>query len=137
MLLLGGIAASLAAAALWHGPLGAAERLVARSEEVTRLTLDHYEVGFIAARVARAPVRRRLELSGPADSFQRGELLRILRDVPGISAVRWTDGGRSVGFAPLPLALEAALLALGGFALGLFLSYLVALRRRARRWDRY
>ena len=28
-------------------------------------------------------------LSGPADSFQRSELVRIMHQVPGIDAVRW------------------------------------------------
>jgi len=36
----------------------------------------------------------------------------------------------------LPLFVEAALLGLAGFALGLLLTYLLELRRRARRLDR-
>ena len=36
----------------------------------------------------------------------------------------------------LPLFVEEALLGLFGFALGLLLTYLVELRRRARRFDR-
>lgn len=36
----------------------------------------------------------------------------------------------------LPLILEAGLLGLFGFALGLLLTYLLELRRRARRLDR-
>lgn len=136
-LFFGGVAASLAAAALWHGPLGAGNRLAARSEQVARLTLDHYEVGFLSAQVARAPLRRRLELSGRADDFQRAELLRMMREVPGIWAVRWTDSGATRGSAPLPLFAEAGVLALLGFSIGLFLAYLVAVRRRARQWDRF
>ncbi len=37
----------------------------------------------------------------------------------------------------IPLWLEAELMALGGFSLGLLLAYLAELRRRARRWDRF
>ncbi len=37
----------------------------------------------------------------------------------------------------IPLWLETELMALGGFSIGLLLAYLVELRRRARRWDRY
>ncbi len=36
----------------------------------------------------------------------------------------------------LPLFLEAAMLGLLGFGLGLLLTYLLELRRRARRFDR-
>lgn len=36
----------------------------------------------------------------------------------------------------LPLIVEAALLGLLGFSLGLLLTYLLELRRRARRFDR-
>ncbi len=36
----------------------------------------------------------------------------------------------------LPLFVEAALLGLFGFGLGLLLTYLLELRRRARRFDR-
>lgn len=37
----------------------------------------------------------------------------------------------------MPLLVEAELLALGGFFVGLLLAYLVELRRRARRFDRF
>lgn len=37
----------------------------------------------------------------------------------------------------MPLLLEAELMALGGFSGGLLLAYLVELRRRARRFDRF
>ena len=37
----------------------------------------------------------------------------------------------------IPLLIEAELLGLCGFSLGLLLAYLAELRRRSRRWDRY
>lgn len=37
----------------------------------------------------------------------------------------------------MPLFLEAVLIALGGFSLGLLVAYLVALRRRATRERQY
>ncbi len=37
----------------------------------------------------------------------------------------------------MPLLIEAELMALAGFSAGLLLAYLVELRRRARRFDRY
>lgn len=84
-----GIAATLGSTALWHGPLGAGERLAGRAETTARRTLDYYDLPMIQARMERGPLSRRLILSGPADDFQRSELKRILDDVPGVLDVRW------------------------------------------------
>ena len=84
-----GFAAVLGFSALWHGPLGAGERLAQRSEIIARRTLDYYELPMIQARMERGPLTRRLILSGPADDFQRLELVRILNDVPGVLSVSW------------------------------------------------
>ena len=85
----GGVAATLAFAALWHGPLGAGDRLAARADKIARKTLVHYELSTVSARVARDPLSRTIILSGPADDFQRSELMRIMGQVPGINAVAW------------------------------------------------
>ena len=79
----------LAFTALWHGPLGAGEKLARKAEASARATLDHYEMPMIQARMQRRPLARRLLLSGPADDFQRAELARILDDTPGVLEVRW------------------------------------------------
>jgi hypothetical protein len=51
---------------------------------------------LVRARVERDPLRRSLILSGPADDFQQGELVRILSGIPGVGTVRWsTPPGRS------------------------------------------
>ena len=84
-----GLAAVLAETALWHGPLGAGDRMAARAETIARRTLDYYELPMIQAHMQRGPLTRRLILSGPADDFQRRELVRILDDVPGVLEVRW------------------------------------------------
>ena len=84
-----GLAAVTGFTALWHGPLGAGERLALRSETIARRTLDYYELPMIQARMQRAPLSRRLILSGPADDFQRAELVRILDGIPGVLEVRW------------------------------------------------
>ena len=89
LILVGGIAATLAAGALWHGPLGAGDRLATRADKIARATLDYYELPAVHARIERAPLRRRIVLSGPADAFQRSELLRIMGQVPGVNEVRW------------------------------------------------
>ena len=89
LIYLAGGAATIACAVLWHGPLGAGERLATRAEKIARATLDHYELPLVAARVQRRPLARNIILSGPADRFQRSELLRIMGKVPGIEGVRW------------------------------------------------
>jgi hypothetical protein len=88
-ILLIGIAAVFAASALWHGPLGAGDRLASQAEASARRTLNYYELPMIQARMQRHPLARRLILSGPADDFQRSELIRILDETPGVLEVRW------------------------------------------------
>ena len=88
-IVLAGVAAVLAETALWHGPLGAGDRLAARAEVVARRTLDYYELPMIQVHMQRTPLTRRLILSGPADDFQQAELVRILNKVPGVLDVRW------------------------------------------------
>ena len=95
-----GIAASLAFTALWHG-LGAGDRMAARAEVIARRTLDYYELPMIQARMARGPLARTMILSGPADDFQRRELVRVLNEIPGILAVRWDPGSLPQEIAPL------------------------------------
>lgn len=123
--LLAGFALSVALAGLWTGPLGAADRFVASVEHDARLTLDNYEMTQVTAHLHRAPLTRRLQLSGPADDFQSSELVRIMGLLPGVSSVRWSkDGGGP------PLVLEAAVAAVLGFLFGLLVAYLRELRRR-------
>ena len=88
-IILAGVAAVLATTALWHGPLGAGDRLAAIAETTARRTLDYYELPMIQVHMQRDPLARRLVLSGPADEFQRAELVRILDDIPGVLEVRW------------------------------------------------
>ena len=87
-----GIAATLAFGAAWHGPLGAGEALAGRAESLARATLDRYEMTAVAVRFEHDPLSRTLTLSGPADSFQRVELFRILSEIPGVAEVRWDAG---------------------------------------------
>ena len=88
-ILLIGIAATVGFTALWHGPLGAGERLTLQAELSARRTLDYYELPMVQAHIQRDPLARRLILSGPADDFQRVELVRILDETPGVLDVRW------------------------------------------------
>ena len=93
----GGAVAALIAAALWHGPLGGGARLSSKIETNARATLDHLEMTRISARLERHPLRRRLVLSGPADDFQRAELVQILDDIPGVAGVRWASPPKPSG----------------------------------------
>ena len=86
-----GIAAVIAETALWHGPLGVADRLTSKIEGAAQAELNRLEMRSVSARLADKPLRRRLILSGPADQFQRGELVRILGYIPGVSDVRWAS----------------------------------------------
>lgn len=115
---------TLGGAALWHGPLGAADRFSRAVEASARDTLTNYEMTEVTARLHRGPLTRRLMLSGQADDFQRSELVRILGALPGVSTATWS---RSAG---LPLLLEAEIVAFLGFLAGLVLAYVVELRRR-------
>ncbi|MBV9527637.1 hypothetical protein [Sphingomonas sp.] len=115
----------VAAALLWTGPLGGAGRLVAAIDKSVHDDLVYYEMTPIQANLHRAPLTRRLALSGPADDFQREQLSLVLSDLPGVSSAMWGDAGGGI-----PLVVEAAIAALLGFAIGLVPAYGVELRRR-------
>ena len=87
--LLIGAAITLAIAELYHGPLGAADELENRIESQARRVLDVNEMTQVQARLADRPLRRTLILSGPADDFQRSELVRVLGTLPGVGGVEW------------------------------------------------
>jgi hypothetical protein len=120
-----GVLAAIAAAALWHGPLGGANQFTDRVERGARQALDYYEMTQVTARLQRGPLSRRLILTGKADDFQHSELVRVLDQLPGVSSVSWS-ANRS-GF---PLIAEAALIAIAGFLFGMLLAYLIELHRR-------
>ena len=123
-LIIAGLVA-LAAAATWHGPLGAADRFTTKIERQARQALDHYEMTKVTAHLHRGPLTRRLILSGPADDFQTSELARLLCQLPGVSSVSWSD--RDGG---IPMIAEGELAAILGFLGGLLIAYLIELRRR-------
>ena len=57
-----GLAPALALTALWHGPLGGADRLTARVEHDARVVIDHYEMTRVAAHLHRGPLSRALKV---------------------------------------------------------------------------
>jgi len=131
--LLAGLGAALLFAWAWHGPLEAGQRFAASVERQARETLDAFEMTRVEGRLQRSPLGRTLRLSGPADDFQRSELVRIMGQSPGVSKAAW-PGMAAPG---LPLIAEVAIGASLGFGLALLLAYLLELRRRSRaqwRW---
>ncbi|HKP33270.1 MAG TPA: hypothetical protein VJT70_00645 [Sphingomicrobium sp.] len=125
LMLAAGFGVTLALAALWHGPLGGADRFTVLVERTARQVLDNYEMTQVTARLHHGPLTRRLVLAGPADDFQTAELVRLMSEVPGVSRAQWSASPPGP-----PLILEGAGVALMGFLFGLLLAYLVELRRR-------
>ena len=120
-----GLTIAVIVTAIWHGPLGAADRFRSQIEHDARVVLDHYEMTQVAAHLHRGPLSRRLILAGPADDFQTTELVRLMSELPGVSSAQWTKEPTGV-----PLLAEALAVAIAGFVFGLGLAYLVDLRRR-------
>ena len=133
LFVVGGFVATTLIALLSSGPFGGARRFIAQDETIARATLVHYEMAPISAHYEHSPLRRRMILAGPADDFQRTELVRIMEELPGVSEARWN---RKPALFPLPFIAEVMLLALVGYIVGLILAYVVELRRRSHRYDR-
>jgi hypothetical protein len=125
LLLGGGLVAAIALAALWHGPLGGAARFSARVERGIHATVTYYEMTQVSAHLHHAPLTRQVLLAGPADDFQRSELVRVMGQIGGVSGATWSPDASGI-----PLIAQGAAVALLGFLLGLLLAYLVELRRR-------
>jgi hypothetical protein len=120
-----GVALSFALAALWHGPLGGADRFAAHIDRDVRQVLTYYEMTQVSGHVQHGPLARQIQLSGPADDFQRSELVRLLDQLPGVAGTSWSSARHGI-----PLILEGLGVAVLGFLLGLGLAYLVELHRR-------
>ncbi|HEX8262752.1 MAG TPA: hypothetical protein VF547_07750 [Allosphingosinicella sp.] len=128
--LLLGLALALAAAWTWHGPLGRGEQRIARLESQARAAVAQAELPGVAVRLDRRPLGRNAVLSGPANDLQREGLgsqkgvSDLVRDVPGIGAVRWADEPARERRAP-PLLAETMILAALAYLVGLGLGWLL------------
>jgi hypothetical protein len=116
---------ALAAVLVWHGPLGAADRFRAHVEADAQDALKDLEMTHVTTQLRHSPLARELVLTGPADDWQKGELSRLLGQVPGVHSVSWSDH-RSW----MPLIIEGGIVTVMGFLFGLLLAYLVELHRR-------
>jgi hypothetical protein len=135
-----GLLMALAAASIWHGPLGFGERLVDRLEAEARAEVAKAELPGIKVALSRDPLARAATLSGPANDLQREGLgsqkglSDHARGVEGISGVRWADepdAGRRI----VPLLLETLALAALAYLIGLGLGWLLWGRRHRERFD--
>jgi hypothetical protein len=120
-----GAVAMFAGTLLWHGPLGGADRLATSVERIAGDTLAHYEMPQVQARLQRGPLSRQMLLAGAADDFQRREIVRMLREIPGVSGASWSRRGA------LPLIVEGLVVALIAYLLGCLLAYAASLHRRS------
>ena len=119
-----GLLVTIGLAVLWHGPLGGSDEFAATVEQSVRASLIYNEIPEVSGHLHRGPLTRRVLLSGPADDFQRSELVRIIGDLPGVESTSWSGG------TGVPLIVEGGIAAVLGFLLGLLVAYLRELRRR-------
>jgi hypothetical protein len=133
--LLIGLALALLAAWVSHGPLGRGEALIDRIESDARTAVAKAELPGITVRLDRSPLSRRATLSGPANDLQReglGSQMGVsdyVREVDGVSSVRWADEPKS-NRRVVPLLLETMALAALAYLIGLGLGWLLWGRRR-------
>ncbi|RST29896.1 hypothetical protein HMF7854_02955 [Sphingomonas ginkgonis] len=83
-----GAAGTVAVTLLYHLAIGG-ERVAHDLEARAAAELKANEMPVVHAGIRRSPLRRELVLSGPADDFQRGELVRIMNLIPGVAATSW------------------------------------------------
>ncbi|HEX8625803.1 MAG TPA: hypothetical protein VF782_12100 [Allosphingosinicella sp.] len=130
-----GLLVALAAAWIWHGPLGNGGRLVDRLQGEAEAAVARSELPGIKVSLSRDPLARTARLSGPANDLQREGLgsqkgvSDYVRDVEGMAGVRWADepdAGRRI----VPLLLETMALAALAYLIGLGLGWLLWGRRR-------
>lgn len=119
-----GFVATILLATAWHGPLGGADEFATTVEKTIRQALVYNEIPEVSANLHRGPLTRRVLLSGPADDFQRGELIKLMNEVPGVESASWSGG------SGVPLIVEGAGASVLGFLFGLLVAYLRDRRRR-------
>jgi hypothetical protein len=84
----------------YYGPLGTADQFASRVEAEAHAKLVRDEMTAVSARLQRHPLTRVIILSGPADDFQRGELIRRMSTIPGVSGARWDPASLPVEQVP-------------------------------------
>jgi hypothetical protein len=130
-----GLLLALAAAGIWHGPLGYGERLIDRLQSDAEAGIAKSELPGIKVSLHRDPLARAARLSGPANDLQREGLgsqkgvSDYVRDVEGMGDVRWADEAKD-GRRIVPLLLETMAFAALAYFIGLGLGWFLWGRRR-------
>jgi hypothetical protein len=130
-----GLLLALAAAWIWHGPLGRGAGLIDRLEGEARASVAATELPGISVALSRDPLARVALLSGQANDLQReglGSQMGIsdyVRAVEGISDLRWADDPKSNRWI-MPLVIETLVQAALAYFIGLGLGWLLWGRRR-------
>jgi hypothetical protein len=128
-----GLVAALAMGWIWHGPGGQGEALVGGLERAARTAVAQTELPGISVRMVRDPLSRTAIVSGTANDLQREGLgsqwgvKDYIRDVPGLSRVRWDDEAGGNG---LPLLAETLIVVALAYFAGLAIGALIFGRRK-------
>ncbi len=125
-----GLIAVLLMTWIHHGPLGRGEALVSGLEAQAREAVAAGEVPGVEVGLGRDPLSRVATLSGPANDIQREGMGQYpglndrVRDIEGISGVRWA-GGPDQGNRVLPLLLETLLATALAYLIGLGIGWVL------------
>lgn len=123
-----GLVAVMAMGLIHHSLLGNGEALIDRLEAQAKSAVAATGVPGVEVSLGRDPLTRFATLSGDADPFQRegqGELKGLndrVRDIDGISGVRWSDEPEQTA---LPLLLEVLLQLIAAYLIGLAIAWLL------------
>jgi hypothetical protein len=120
-----GLLLALAAAWIWHAPLGHGERLIERLEAEARREVAKAELPGMKVNLSRSPLARTAILSGPANDLQR----EGLGSQKGVAD--YARDGRRV----MPLLVETLAAAALAYLIGLGLGWLLRGRRRHEDFD--
>lgn len=114
-----------------HGPLGNGEALIGRLEAQARAAVAEGEVPGVQVRLSRDPLARIATLSGPANDFQREGMGQFpglndrVREIEGVSGLRWADAVAGSGAERImPLLLETLIALLAAYLVGAGLAWL-------------
>lgn len=98
-----GLAATVLAAWLFHGPAGYGQRLIDGLDAQVQPIVVQQELSTVTARFANDPLARDLRFSGEANDFQRRRFVEILQEaqIRGLRSIAWDPPARSAaGGAP-------------------------------------
>jgi len=130
---LAGLAAVAAMGWINHGLVGNGERLIGGLETQAKAVVAETNVPGVEVSLGRHPLSRFATFTGNADPFQRegqGELKGLndrVREVKGISGVRWADEPEKT---TIPLFLEVLLQLILAYSIGVGVGWLLFGRRK-------